>query len=141
MSSYLTDTKGGMYHLARPGYTGQYTFKAMCDSSTVGPPPAAEFIGVPLCSKCVAIHYREEADKLDPAGAGQPGDWTVKDGRSNSSDDFNHLVKRVEALIRQSGYDLIAGRADRVAGLILAQLAHIYHMRPIQPLDQEEPPF
>jgi len=59
-------------------------------------------------------------------------DWTCSvDGRSNSSVEFLRLCREVEALIRQDAFMLIAGRADRTAGLIMAQLAHRHGLAPI----------
>ena len=59
-------------------------------------------------------------------------DWTIdpETGRSNSAPEFVRLCAEVEGLIRQSAHSLIAGRADLVAGLIMAQLAHIHHLAP-----------
>lgn len=59
-------------------------------------------------------------------------DWTIdpETGRSNSSELFRELCGEVEGLIRQSAHGLIAGRADQVAGLIMAQLAHVHHLAP-----------
>jgi len=62
----------------------------------------------------------------------QEPDWTVdpETGRSNSSEEFNHLAGEVERLIRSEAFSLIAGRADRTAALIIAQLAHKHGMEP-----------
>jgi hypothetical protein len=68
-------------------------------------------------------------------------DWTVKDGRANSSDQFVKLCAVVEKLIRGSAHDLIAGRADSVAGLILARLAHKHGLRPGDAGEETEPVF
>ena len=59
-------------------------------------------------------------------------DWTISpvDGKSNSSPAFEELVITVEELIRHSAHSLLAGRADTVARLIVAQLAHVHHMKP-----------
>lgn len=57
-------------------------------------------------------------------------DWTVKDGRMNSSDRFEELIERVDEIIRSSGHDLIHGRSRVVAGLIMAQLAHEHGLAP-----------
>ena len=58
-------------------------------------------------------------------------DWTTNsEGRANSSDKFLELKKVIEEIIRHSAFDLIAGRTDRVAGLILAQLAHNHSLAP-----------
>ncbi len=52
-------------------------------------------------------------------------DWTVDhNGRSNSSAEFINTCSHVERLIRGSAHDLINGRADSVARLIVAQMAH-----------------
>jgi dihydroneopterin aldolase len=60
----------------------------------------------------------------------EESDWTERDGRANSSLKFVNLCTAVEKLIRQSAHDLILGRADRVAGLIMAQLAHVHGLAP-----------
>ena len=57
-------------------------------------------------------------------------DWTVKDGRVNNSDQFEDLVKHVDELIRGQAHDLIAGRSEAVARLIMAQLAHVHGLTP-----------
>lgn len=57
-------------------------------------------------------------------------DWTVKDGRANTSDEFHRICREVEQLIRNDAQFLIAGRADATAKLIMAQLAHKYHYGP-----------
>lgn len=66
----------------------------------------------------------------DNAWTSFDADWTSKDGVSNSSDEFLHLVDVVERLIRSDAHMLISGRADRTAGLIMAQLAHIHGLAP-----------
>lgn len=60
-------------------------------------------------------------------------DWTVDPatGRSNSSRRFLFLCAEVEALIRGDAFQLIAGRADNTAVLIMARLAHEHGMRPV----------
>lgn len=71
----------------------------------------------------------------------EPGlpDWTEgQDGRSNSSVPFITLRAEVGRIIRDSAADLIAGRSDVVAGLILAQLAHRHGLAPtgaVEPKD------
>lgn len=69
--------------------------------------------------------------KLESEGEemGEEEDWTCKDGRANSSDEYLRLVAEVEQLIRRSAHSLIAGRAQDVAGLIMAQLAHVHGLR------------
>lgn len=59
-------------------------------------------------------------------------DWTIDPNshRSNSHPLFVYLVQQIECLIRTSAHDLIAGRTDTVAGLILAHLAHKYGLVP-----------
>ncbi len=56
----------------------------------------------------------------------QRRDWTVdvETGRSNSSTAFRDLVVDIERIIRDSAHSLINGRADNVAGSILAHLIH-----------------
>lgn len=58
--------------------------------------------------------------------------WTIdpETNRSNSSPLFIDLERIIEQIIRGSAYHLISGRADMVAGLIMAQLAHKYGLRP-----------
>ena len=60
----------------------------------------------------------------------QTDDWTAADGRTNSSDAFNRIVDHVERIIRNSAHDLMSGRADTTAAVIVAQLAHVHGMRP-----------
>ena len=61
-------------------------------------------------------------------------DWTVdpETGRSNSSPLFRDLCAEVERLIRSEAFSLINGRIDSVAGLIMAQLAHVHHLAPAE---------
>jgi dihydroneopterin aldolase len=60
------------------------------------------------------------------------GEWTVDPdtGRSNSSAEYRRLCDEVERLIRSEAHSLISGRADVVAGLIMAQLAHRHGLAP-----------
>lgn len=60
------------------------------------------------------------------------GDWTTNsEGRANASAKFLHLKDRIAQLINNdTGYILALGRADSLAGLILAQLAHVHHLIP-----------
>lgn len=68
----------------------------------------------------------EHADPADRAM-----DWTaVPNGPSNSSPEFERLVHEVDLLIRQSGHTLIIGGSRSVAGLIMAQLAHVHGLAP-----------
>ncbi len=65
-------------------------------------------------------------------------DWTQgTEGRSNSSENYERLVKHVERLIRNDAHQLISGNADATARLIVAQLAHKHGMAPTR--DIEEP--
>lgn len=59
-------------------------------------------------------------------------DWTIdpETGRSNSSPEFLELVEVVERIIQNSAHDLVAGRPEKVARLILARLAHGYGLSP-----------
>lgn len=82
--------------------------------------------------------------ELSASGAGGPEgrerDWTVDPGtgRSNSSAEYLALVGHLGRLIRDSAFDLIGGRADRVAHLIVAQLAHEHGMVPASELEAAE---
>jgi hypothetical protein len=58
-------------------------------------------------------------------------DWTALDGRCNSSPRFLELCAEIERLIRGDAHMLIAGRADKTARLILAQLAHKHGVGPL----------
>jgi hypothetical protein len=49
-------------------------------------------------------------------------DWTVKDGRSNSSVEFESLVGTIVNLIRSEAHSLICGSTESAARLIMAQL-------------------
>jgi len=58
-------------------------------------------------------------------------DWTAsEDGRSNSSTIYLKLVDEVDRLILNSAFDLIHGNSKAVAGLIVAQLAHVHELSP-----------
>lgn len=61
-------------------------------------------------------------------------DWTIdpETRRSNSSPRFRALADHVELIIRDSAHDLIGGRTDRVAGLVMAQLAHKHGVLPAE---------
>lgn len=57
-------------------------------------------------------------------------DWTEKDGRSNSSERYLDIVATVQSLIGNAGHDLIHGRLETVASLIVSQLAHRHGLSP-----------
>lgn len=57
-------------------------------------------------------------------------DWTANDGSANSSPIFLALSLEIERVIRSSAHDLIAGDADTVARVILANMAHKHGMVP-----------
>lgn len=78
---------------------------------TVGPPPD------------VAKHLDELA-KL----AGR--DWTADGGWANRSPLYLSLVRRVAEIIRGSAADIVAGRLEAVAGLVMSNLAHEAHLVP-----------
>lgn len=62
------------------------------------------------------------------------GDWTkARNGRTNSSAEFNRICKEVERLIRGDAFHIINGHADMTARLIVAQLAHVHCMAPVYP--------
>lgn len=58
-------------------------------------------------------------------------DWTEKDGRTNSSDEYLRIVKVVDRLILESAHMLINGHHEVVARTIVSQLAHRQKMAPI----------
>lgn len=66
-------------------------------------------------------------------------DWTAKDGCSNSSELFERLEGEIERVIRTMAHDLIRGRAEIVAGLILARLAHKFRLGPTGEIDEDIP--
>ena len=59
-------------------------------------------------------------------------DWTVDPTThcSNSSPEFNRLTSDVAQLIRRNPHDIVDGRIEKVAGLIMAQLAHKHGLAP-----------
>lgn len=88
-----------------------------------------------LCpvTKNTRLHQFDD-EKCYLCGALRPEwlDWTVHKvtNRSNSAPIFTALCREVEEVIRGSAHDLIAGRADKVAGLVMAHLAHKYGLVP-----------
>jgi hypothetical protein len=60
-------------------------------------------------------------------------DWTVDPvtNRTNSSEKFKLLCDEVDRLIRGEAFNLITGRADKTAVLIMAQLAHKHGLMPL----------
>lgn len=63
--------------------------------------------------------------------------WTMANGRTNSSPEFQFLCDEVEGIIRGSAHSLIAGNAGSVARLIMAQLAHVHGLAPTRTLGQQ----
>ena len=60
-------------------------------------------------------------------------DWTADvEGRSNSSPAYLALVREVERLIRSDAHQLIQGRADLTARLIVSMLAHGHGLAPLR---------
>jgi len=58
-------------------------------------------------------------------------DWTCNSrGRSNSSVEFLSVIAVIERIIRNSGPDLVNGRAEVVARVIAARLAHELKLAP-----------
>lgn len=60
-------------------------------------------------------------------------DWTEKDGRANASDKFNELSDFITRTILESGNTIVAGRVEVVSRLIVAQLAHVHGLAPMDP--------
>lgn len=54
-------------------------------------------------------------------------DWTVHNGRSNSSPAFERMVAAVTLLLSQHS---LAQRPEDRARLVMAQLAHVHGLRP-----------
>jgi len=77
---------------------------------------------------------RLRADGSRVGRSGRMKDWTEFDGYLNSSSEFKACVEHVTRLIFNSGHDLIGGRAEVVAGLIVAQLAHVRGLAPSKDL-------
>jgi hypothetical protein len=92
--------------------------------------------------------YRRTGERLFAIGAASSAavlqDWTVgPEGRSNTSARFLKLMSAVERLILDSGHDLIHGRANTVARVIMAQLAHVHGLAPkdaVAPVAAQEAP-
>lgn len=59
-------------------------------------------------------------------------DWTESRGRADSSRAFDTIVHAVGLLIRGQASALINGRVDSVARLIVAQLAHVWKLVPVE---------
>jgi|HubBroStandDraft_1064217.scaffolds.fasta_scaffold76931_3 hypothetical protein len=79
------------------------------------------------------VDGRPLAPATDPLRAtrAQTRDWTVGDnGRANSSVAFSRIKARIAEIIVNSAHDLLRGNAETVAGLILAQLAHVHGLAP-----------
>jgi hypothetical protein len=61
---------------------------------------------------------------------GEAEDWTEFNGWANSSPLFLELTAVVAQLIKNDAHHLLNGRADLTARLIIAQLVHVYGLRP-----------
>lgn len=61
-------------------------------------------------------------------------DWTIcpKDGRTNTSPEFDRLSGEVAQLIRNSANDIVRGRTEAVGRFIMAQLAHVHGVGPLK---------
>ncbi len=68
-------------------------------------------------------------------------DWTVdpETGRCNSSQEYLRLKDEIHQIILNSAHDLILGKAENVAGLILAQLAHRHGLKLPKPATTSPP--
>ena len=87
------------------------------------------------------LHNFEDGTRCYYCNAPRPAwpDWTIDPAtnRSNSSSVFEALCQEVERLIRSAAHQLIAGRADVTAGLIMAQLAHKWGLVPRELIESE----
>lgn len=59
-------------------------------------------------------------------------DWTMRGGHTNSGREFTFLITEVERLVREGAHSLLNGRADQVARVIMAQLAHVHDVGPLE---------
>ena len=82
-----------------------------------------EGLACPTCKQVPTPLYEKIPSKL-------PQDWTLKEGRSNSSPSYLLLGEVIKALILNNGADIVNGSADKVANIILSQLAHLYGLAP-----------
>lgn len=58
-------------------------------------------------------------------------DWTAdEDGKCNSSERYEEIVKVVARAIRMGARDLLLGNTEAVARQIVSQLAHVHHLAP-----------
>ncbi len=58
-------------------------------------------------------------------------DWTMKDGRWNTSDAICDLIDVTETALRRSGDALVNGGAGYVAGALIAELVREHGLRPV----------
>ena len=90
-------------------------------------PASAQQTKVSLMASKLAQHLQTLVDKpFAPSG-----DWTqVPGGASNASPLYTMIVADAEHTIRDGASDLINGRADMVAGVIVSRIAHKFHLAP-----------
>ena len=74
----------------------------------------------------------EQVNRLKMPSNPTVADWTVDPttGRSNSSPEFLRLVAEITNLINGEAANLMTGKAEDTAILILAQLAHKHGLAP-----------
>lgn len=86
----------------------------------------------PACGKPTAEDCREGWQHKCPVTL-EPPNWTCRDGRSNTSSDYNELVEMVAQLIGGSSWSLFNGPPGhrQVAALIISQLAFKYNVGPL----------
>ncbi len=58
-------------------------------------------------------------------------DWTMKNGRWNTSDSIQNLITVTETALRRSGEALVNGRAGYVAGALIGELVREHGLRPV----------
>ena len=58
-------------------------------------------------------------------------DWTMKNGRWNTSDSIQGLITVTEAALRRSGDALVNGGAGYVAGALIGELVGDHGLRPV----------
>lgn len=97
----------------------------------IGPgPPSQPWLRNPTWNRALSYEELELVAKTLPKLFPEEGDWTMKGGRSNSSDLFVELSDEVGRIIRDSAHALLAGNAQNVGRLIMAHLAHRHGLAP-----------
>lgn len=91
-----------------------------------------------LYEKGVAVYGCEGAE-IRVRRSSMYYDWTRDEtGRSNSSAEFKQIEKAIASVIASNGHSVFSKEWPLfVGGLIAAQLAHVYKMRPVKPPERK----